>query len=235
MTADTRPSFFPTPGGRASDRGNAASGAGDATSDRGDTTRGAGTAAHEPRTDEPLLRRPRRRRRANRIVSWVCGVLVAAFAGVLVATVALPLAMGWVPLTVITGSMDPTIPPGSQVIVKPLTPSQAQSLSPGQVITFQIESGSEEVVTHRIIAVDEADGETVYRTQGDANASADPDPVRAVQVRGLVRYHVPLVGYVATLTSPEQKRVGTWIAAGLFGAYAVWEIARPKRRGSGRH
>ncbi|MCT1767121.1 signal peptidase I [Brevibacterium casei] len=180
-------------------------------------------------------RRPRRRRRANRIVSWVCGILVAAFSGVLIATVALPLAMGWVPLTVITGSMDPTIPPGSQVIVKPLTPAQAQNLRTGQVITFQIESGGDEVVTHRIISVDEENGETVYRTQGDANAAADPDPVRAVQVRGLVRYHVPLVGYVATLTSPEQKRVGTWIAAGLFGAYAAWEIARPKRRGSGRH
>ncbi|QPS33609.1 signal peptidase I [Brevibacterium casei] len=180
-------------------------------------------------------RRPRRRRRANRIVSWVCGILVAAFSGVLIATVALPLAMGWGPLTVITGSMDPTIPPGSQVIVKPLTPAQAQNLRTGQVITFQIESGGDEVVTHRIISVDEENGETVYRTQGDANAAADPDPVRAVQVRGLVRYHVPLVGYVATLTSPEQKRVGTWIAAGLFGAYAVWEIARPKRRGAGRH
>lgn len=220
MTADARPVDEDS-------RGPAAVG--------GSAAGGRSSAGGQPSTGGPRLRRPRRRRRFRRAVAWMCGILLTVFAGVLIATVALPLAMGWVPLTVITGSMDPTIPPGSQVIVKPLRPAQAQELEKGQVITFQVEPGSDDVVTHRIISVGRADGETVYRTQGDANSAPDPEPVRAVQVRGLVRYHVPLVGYLAQLTSPEQKRVGTWVAASLFGAYAVWEVARPKRCGTGKH
>ncbi|GAB7084978.1 signal peptidase I [Brevibacterium metallidurans] len=179
------------------------------------------------------LRRPRPRRRLRRIVSWVCGVLVAVIAGVLIATVALPLAMGWIPLTVTTGSMDPTIPPGSQVIVKPLKPAQAQTLDKGQVVTYQPNSGQRDLVTHRIIDVARVHGETVYRTKGDNNNAADPDPVRSVQVRGVVRYHVPYVGYIAQLTNPEEKRIGIWIIAGALVAYAVWEIAKPKRRKGG--
>ncbi len=53
-------------------------------------------------------------------------------------------------------------------------------------------------MTHRIIDVARVHGETVYRTKGDNNNAADPDPVRSVQVRGVVRYHVP---YVATSRS----------------------------------
>ena len=185
--------------------------------------------------EEPAgdLRRPRPRRRLRRIVSWVCGVLVAVIAGVLIATVALPLAMGWIPLTVTTGSMDPTIPPGSQVIVKPLKPAQAQTLDKGQVVTYQPDSGQRDLVTHRIIDVARVHGETVYRTKGDNNNAADPDPVRSVQVRGVVRYHVPYVGYIAQLTNPEEKRIGIWIVAGALLAYAVWEIAKPRRRKGG--
>ncbi|GAA1812220.1 signal peptidase I [Brevibacterium celere] len=193
-----------------------------------------GAAPVNPDAD-PVERRPRPKRRLRTVISWLCGVLLAAIIGVLLASVVVPLAMGWVPLTVLTGSMEPTIPPGSQVVVKPLRPEQTQGLTKGQIITYLRKPGTDDMITHRIIDVAEVDGETVYRTQGDANNAPDPDPVRSVQVRGVVRYHVPLVGYVAQLTTPDQKRTGIWIVAGLLIAYAVWEVCRPKRKGSGRH
>lgn len=196
----------------------------------------SGKTANETASSPPPMLRPRRRRPLKAVMSWVFGIVLAAIIGVLLAAVVIPLAMGWVPLTVLTGSMDPTIPPGSQVVVKPLTPEQTKNLESGQVITFLPEPGKDDMVTHRIVDVAVSDGETVYRTQGDANNAPDPDPVRSVQVRGLVRYHVPFVGHVAQMTTPDQKRMGIWILAGGLIAYAVWEIFRPKRQtGSARH
>lgn len=184
------------------------------------------------------LKRPRKRRLLKKVMSWVLGIMMTGIVAIFLAVVIVPLVMGWIPLTVLTGSMEPTIPPGSQVVVKPLRLEQAGGLKTGQVITFLPEPGKDDVVTHRIIDVEVVEGETVYRTKGDNNNAPDPDPVRDVQVRGLVRYHVPYVGYVAQFTSPEQKKVGIWILAGLLILYAVYELVKPqlsKKKSTGRH
>lgn len=61
-----------------------------------------------------------------------------------------------------TGSMDPTIPSGSAVVVR------MHHYEVGQPVTFTI-NGT--IVTHRLIRID-SDGGIV--TKGDANSSADP-------------------------------------------------------------
>lgn len=129
--------------------------------------------------------------------------------------------------------MRPTIPPGSQVIVKPLDPTQATTLQKGQVITFMPDPDSDELVTHRIIAVDRSEGAVSYTTRGDANGAPDPEPAQSKQVRALVRYHVPYVGYAAQLLDAGQKRTGVFVLAGGLAAYAVFHLVRdnlPSRR-----
>ena len=82
-----------------------------------------------------------------------------------------------------TGSMTPTIPSRSAVLVK----KGAYHL--GQVISFRTQNG---VVTHRLIKRG-ADGTLV--TKGDANRTADPGSLRATQVIGGVLAAPRMLGY----------------------------------------
>lgn len=140
--------------------------------------------------------------------------------GVLV--VAVPAISGSTPMTILTSSMEPTYPPGTLIIVKPVP---IDEIAIGDAVTYQIASGKPEVVTHRVIAISSVDGEKVFTTKGDNNAVADPKPVLPVQIRGTVWYAVPYIGHVNSLVNGESR---TWIvpaiAVGLF-AYAGWMLA----------
>jgi len=102
------------------------------------------------------------------------------------------------PLTVLTGSMTPTYPPGDVVVVRPTNP---RTLHVGQVITFQAVSDVASVTTHRIVAIEYGAHGRRYVTRGDANGANDPKPIAPDQVRGEVWYSVPKVGYLATWAS----------------------------------
>ncbi|MEW6473982.1 MAG: signal peptidase I [Actinomycetota bacterium] len=71
-------------------------------------------------------------------------------------------------LTVLSGSMRPTMPEGSVAIVIPVPPAE---IRPGDVITYNIPVGDRRVVTHRVVEIVEGGDHPVVRTQGDANAA----------------------------------------------------------------
>jgi len=159
-------------------------------------------------------------------------LLFVVLIGVLVIVV--PMLTGSQALTVLTGSMRPTYPEGTLVIVKPTDPNE---LRIGDPITYQKESGVATFVTHRIISVSRStDGTTSFITQGDNNPSPDPEPVREVQVVGKVWYSLPWIGYINNAVGGGEK---SWIVVGLaillFG-YAGWQFIgslrekRPKQR-----
>jgi signal peptidase len=97
---------------------------------------------------------------------------------------------------VITGdSMSGTYDRGSLLFSEHVSPSE---LEVGDVITYDppAAAGQDGLVTHRIVAVQPGPEGPVYRTKGDANASADPWRFQLdgdVQARGVV--NVPYVGY----------------------------------------
>ncbi|MDO5502689.1 MAG: signal peptidase I [Actinomycetia bacterium] len=153
------------------------------------------------------------------LATWLFWCLAALLAAVLVAAVLIPRIMGWVPLTILSGSMEPTYPIGSQVIVERVeTDADFAALQVGDVISFLPKAGSGMMVTHRVIqSVHGQDGSRVLITQGDANTSPDPYRLTVTQVRGVVRYHVPYVGYAAQALSGNQKKtVAQLTAGGLF-------------------
>jgi signal peptidase len=146
------------------------------------------------------------------------------------ALVAVPKATGSRPLTVLTGSMSPTYPPGEVVVVKPTDPDSVQI---GDVITFQPKPNDPEIVTHRVVGVVLTGDGREYVTRGDANGADDPMPVQAKQIRGKVWYSVPYVGYVATWVSGGTMRTAIDIAAlGLlvYGGYLIAVGALDRRR-----
>ena len=83
-----------------------------------------------------------------------------------------------------TGSMFPTIPPASVVIV------ETDQYQVGQVITFR-RAGDR--TTHRLVAVN-TDG--TLTTKGDANDTIDPFTVPRADVIGGVTAFVPNLGYL---------------------------------------
>lgn len=152
-----------------------------------------------------------------RTIEWV--VILAATAAILLAVV-IPRIFGATPYTIISGSMEPYLSPGTLVVVKPVEPAD---LSVGDVITVQLESGEEAVVTHRIQAVQyRADGQIQFITKGDANDIADAEPRLAVQVRGEVWYQVPYLGFLSTALSGAQRGWLVGVVILGLGGYALW-------------
>lgn len=104
----------------------------------------------------------------------------------------------YTPYIVQSGSMEPALPLGSLVLVKPKS-----FYSVNEVITFRA-NNSNDLVTHRITEITYLAAQAgpagtrrfpLYHTKGDANEDADPTTVQINQVVGNVRFLVPYVGY----------------------------------------
>ncbi|KAE8764180.1 signal peptidase I [Georgenia thermotolerans] len=162
-------------------------------------------------------------RRAGNVVLWLVLAAVAALAAVMVL---IPRVMGWVPLTILTGSMDPTIPAGSQVVVATVDgEADAARLNIGDVITFMPYPDDPTLVTHRVVARTlSTDGTISFTTQGDANNAPDEWTLTATQIRGVVEYHVPYAGYLATALDGSQKQTGVAVVAAALLAYAAVQL-----------
>ncbi len=171
---------------------------------------------------------------AFQVTAWlVILVLLSAIA----AAVLVPRLIGGTAFTVLTGSMAPTYPPGTLVVDRPVDP---EDIRIGSVVTFQVESGRPDVVTHRVIAVRAgANGEPEFITKGDANAVPDADWRPSAAVRGEVWYAVPHLGRVDGVLSGHTRQLGVYAVAGLLVVYAgatSWErlatVAAPPARTS---
>lgn len=150
-------------------------------------------------------------------------IIAGIFALIIVLTVLVPRIIGAEPFTVVSGSMEPTIPTGSVVVSKHVNPD---TVAFRDVVTYQLNSGEPLTVTHRVVGVDNIDGQTRFKTQGDANTSPDPESVRPEQIRGVVSYHVPFVGYLGQLVPMgARESLATGLGIALI-AYAVIVLFR---------
>lgn len=176
------------------------------------------------------------RRRRNRIIQTIgfgaSGGILAFMILLAMLVIVVPLVTGSAPITVLTGSMQPKLPPGTLIVVKP-TP--VEEIRVGDVLTYQLRSGEPELVTHRVVQrIASSNGEIEFVTQGDANSAPDPKAVREVQVRGTVWYSIPLLGWVNTWLTGERRAVVVPVLAGLLFVYAGWMIYSGLRDGRRR-
>lgn len=117
-------------------------------------------------------------------------------------------ALGWSPVVITSGSMQPTIQPGDIVVAS--TPEPL--LGKGTVVVFE-DPARGGLITHRIWSA-RTNGE--YITKGDANQQPDSTPLTDADIRGIGRLLVPLVGLP-----------GLWLRTnpGLFLAWAFLTAA----------
>lgn len=152
----------------------------------------------------------------GQILAWVV-ILVASSA--IVVAVLIPRIAGATPYTVLTSSMEPKYPAGTLVVVRP-TP--VEDIGVGTVITYQLESGRQAVVTHRVVSVAYgSDGEPVFTTKGDASDGADLEPVIPVQIKGTLWYAVPKLGWMSNVMDSDQRNTAVYVVAGGLGLYAL--------------
>ena len=134
------------------------------------------------------------------------------------------------PLVVRSGSMEPTIPTGSMVLVQRI---DAAEIEVGDVVAVGRPDHTR--VTHRVIAL-ERKGVTVELTlKGDANEDPDPVPVTVRQADRLVA-QAPLLGQtVAWLaTAPGGFVMGCLATAGGLQVLGRRSTGGARRRRPGR-
>jgi len=103
-------------------------------------------------------------------------------------------------------SMTPTIPLGALSIV---AERPASELRVGDVVTWRGDNGV--YVTHRVTELLEANGQRYVRTKGDANLTADPEPVPERAIIGVVDAWVPFGGY-ALLALATPSGLVAWLS-----------------------
>lgn len=162
----------------------------------------------------------RRRGTSAVCVAWL---LLAVYAASLPVVVR---ASGETLVTLVSGSMAPTYPVGSVVLLEKLKPLAGVDVN--DVITIKRAQGLP--VTHRVVEVVNLNGLVAYRTKGDANATADAELTLASAVIGRV------TGPLPTWWSAALWWQGRWQRLLLFGvplvliAFAELRAVRSARR-----
>lgn len=129
---------------------------------------------------------------------WLIGWLIVGMAGML--------ALGFRPLVVMSGSMEPRIRPGDVLMVDP----DASGFVENDIITFR-RPGEETLVTHRIERFED-DGLIV--TKGDANLVNDGTRITEDDVVGRVRVLFVYAGV------PK-----VWLDTGKYALVVAWLVA----------
>ncbi len=127
-----------------------------------------------------------------------------------------------------SGSMTPTYPVNSLVIVREVDP---QTIEVGDVITF-VANEDGMLVTHRVISVDSSD--KTFRTRGDANNVDDAEPVLWGNTVGKVMFGIPLLGRsFSIMTAQENRKIMIGIIVFLLLLSLLWDFQKKRRENKG--
>ena len=104
---------------------------------------------------------------------------------------------------IVSGSMEPIIKVRDAVVVRRC---EEADIKVGDVVTYRSmdEAFYGILITHRVVNIENQDGEKVFITKGDNNATIDRSPVKFSQIQGKVAMRIPKIGYLKYfLTSHE--------------------------------
>lgn len=131
----------------------------------------------------------------------------------------IPSVFGYAPVIVLSGSMSPTFEVGDMIIIQKTDPA---TLKVNDVICYLEE---ESAVTHRIMEIQQVDGQPVFITQGDANNAEDIAPVNPDQVQG--KYAGVRLAGVGDFAMFLQSLPGMLIfIGGPIVLFLLWDVGR---------
>ncbi|PIQ91924.1 MAG: signal peptidase I [Parcubacteria group bacterium CG11_big_fil_rev_8_21_14_0_20_39_22] len=125
---------------------------------------------------------------------------------------------------VTAGSMEPTIPQGSVILIY-----QKDDYEIGDIVTFSndLKGGNDTYVTHRIVRTTVNSGEKQYTTRGDANEYSDFDSIVGENVKGKVLFHIP---YAHSVLEFIKKPIGISLLIVLPTIFIIADFIRNRRQ-----
>lgn len=164
---------------------------------------------------------------ARKVGTFAGWTVIGAVAGVL-ALITLPRIAGYVPYTVLTGSMSPAIAPGDIVIDERLP---ARHLRAGDIVTFADPERRGRMITHRVRRIDVRGSEVAVVTRGDANTVDERWRTRAAGHVGRVVARVPYAGFLTSwIRSPHGRLLLLVVPAVLLAVLELHATWRPARK-----
>lgn len=129
----------------------------------------------------------------------------------LLITLVFAFATGFKFLNILTGSMTPTMPVNTVVVVKKIPIDQVEL---GDVITFKMGDSN---VTHRVVEINNSGRNTVLYTQGDAAQNqGSRETVTEDNFVGVVIFHIPYLGVLLNLIKDNIIIITVCIVLALF-------------------
>jgi signal peptidase len=160
-------------------------------------------------------------RLAALFVGWI---ILGTFGGLLLA-VGIPNLFHAKSLTVMSGSMEPTIGTGDVVVAQQIPPMDARV---GDIVTFRDPLQHDRLITHRVREIHVLQDKVLFVTKGDANTNTEHWVVPVDGTIGRVAFHVPRLGYFMVWIRSTFGLLLLIVAPTLvLGASELWNLWRP--------
>ncbi len=130
---------------------------------------------------------------------------------------------------VLSGSMEPTIQTGSIIAIEVLDQKERKKLQKGDVITFL--NKDNQLITHRIEKVKNANNHVAFVTKGDNNDTADLEPILSSNVVGKYGgFTIPYLGYLIHYAQTPNGILLLTIFPGIsllaYSAFSIWRTLK---------
>lgn len=135
----------------------------------------------------------------------------------------MPDVIGYRPVIVLSGSMEPTFNTGDMILLEPA--KDPENLQKDDVIAYLVGG---KVTTHRIVQVTELEGKKMYITKGDYNNIEDRIPVEPSQIQGV--YNGKRIPNLGNIMMFMQSNMGILVFLGVpFAGYILWDIFKRRK------
>lgn len=101
--------------------------------------------------------------------------------------------LGYKTYEIVSRSMESTINKNDVIVVREVPKTE---INENDIIAFD---NGEEVITHRVIDIENIDGEIFYITKGDNNRNIDKDKITYEQIEGKYVFKINKFGYILNI------------------------------------
>lgn len=133
----------------------------------------------------------------------------------------LPSFLGVKSFVIVSESMEPTIMTNDVIFI---VDTSKENLEVGDIISFRT---GDYINTHRIVRIEEQNGEEVYITKGDNNSNEDRTPVKFQDIEGKYLFRLPKIGKI---TEMLKSRITLVVLLIFLVIIAYYEVRISKRK-----
>ena len=132
--------------------------------------------------------------------------------------------LGYKTYEIVSRSMENTINKNDVIVVKDVPKTEIKL---DDIIAF---NNGEEVITHRVIDIENIDGKTLYTTKGDNNRYPDKDKITYEQIEGKYIFKINKFGYFLNILKNRYLLSILFVILVLCLVHIVMVKRRKKKR-----